>query len=139
MASDDPTEDPRDDPDFISEDGVGTPQRMGCSLGGTSGVGLPYSCRKAPRPWRRGKGTCIYCLIGEIGLEAYEELVDDATLVDDIFGRARELCLVVVYEAEQAVSNVSSIRDFADVSEMPAEYLPPGPVITFRDVLDVAE
>jgi hypothetical protein len=93
----------------------------------------------ASRKVGAGPDGCIYSLVGEIDRATYEDLVDGATQPEDVFVDARDLCLVVVYEATDAVSNVSSVRDFADVSEVPAEYLPPSPVISFGDIPDGAE
>jgi hypothetical protein len=80
-----------------------------------------------------GVDGCTYCLVGRIDLTAYEALVDDQTLANDIFAEADDLCLVVVFEAPEAVSNVSSVLDFADISEVPLEYLPPAAALVFRE------
>jgi len=82
---------------------------------------------------------CVYPLVGRITIEAYERLVDDHTLTDRIFDEADSLCLCAVFEAREAVSNVSVVRSFAGVDEVPPEYLPPGPALTFTDVPDGEE
>ena len=79
---------------------------------------------------------CVYPLIGRIPIETYERLVDDHTLTDRIFEEAEDLCLCAVFEAREAVSNVSVVRSFARVDEVPPEYFPPGPALTFTDVPD---
>jgi hypothetical protein len=80
-----------------------------------------------------GVDGCTYCLVGRIDLAAYEALVDDEALADDIFIEAGDLCLVVVFEAQEAVSNVSSVLDFANIDEVPIEYLPPRPALVFGE------
>lgn len=79
---------------------------------------------------------CTYCLVAQITITAYEHLVDDDAAVDDIYADAREPSLLVVYEAEEAVSNVSLVRTFAGMDEVPVEYLPPGPAIVFDEIPD---
>jgi hypothetical protein len=82
---------------------------------------------------------CVYPLVGRITIESYERLVDDHTLTDRIFEEAEDLCLCAVFEAREAVSNVSVVRTFASVDEVPLEYLPPGPALQFTDVPDGQE
>jgi len=79
---------------------------------------------------------CTYCLVARITIAAYEELVNDEAAVDDVFAGSSEPALVVVYEADDAVSNVSLVRTFAGGDEVPVEYLPPGPPIVFTDIPD---
>jgi hypothetical protein len=79
---------------------------------------------------------CSYCLVARITMAAYEELVNDEAAVDDVFAGSSEPALVVVYEADDAVSNVALVRTFAGIDEVPVEYLPPGPAIVFSDVPD---
>jgi hypothetical protein len=76
---------------------------------------------------------CTYCLVAHITIAAYEELVNDEAVADDIFAGSKEPALVVVYEAEDAVSNVALVRTFAGIEEVPVEYLPPGPAIVFTE------
>jgi len=82
---------------------------------------------------------CAYPIVGQITVEAYERLVDDHTLTDRIFGEAEHLCLCAVFEAREAVSNVSVVRRFANIDEVPTEYLPPHPALKFIDVPDGQE
>jgi hypothetical protein len=82
---------------------------------------------------------CVYPLVGRITIESYERLVDDHTLTDRIFEEAEDLCLCAVFEAREAVSNVSVVRSFASVDEVPPEYLRPGPALKFTDVPDGEE
>jgi hypothetical protein len=74
-----------------------------------------------------------YCLVAQIPIASYEQLVDDESSVEDIFVGAREFCLCVVYEAVDAVSNVAVVESFAAYAEVPIEYLPPSPAIVFAD------
>jgi hypothetical protein len=82
---------------------------------------------------------CAYPLVGHITVEAYERLVDDHTLTDRIFREAERLCLCAVFEAREAVSNVSVVRSFSSIDEVPPEYLPPSPALKFTDVPDGEE
>jgi len=82
---------------------------------------------------------CVYPLVGRITIESYERLVDDHTLTDRVFEEAEDLCLCAVFEAREAVSNVSVVRSFAGIDEVPPEYLPPGPALKFTDVPDDEE
>jgi hypothetical protein len=77
---------------------------------------------------------CTYCLVGQIPLAAYERLVDDVSFGDGIFSTARHLALCAVFESRDAVSNVSIAQSFANVDEVPTEYLPPGPAIAFTEL-----
>jgi hypothetical protein len=82
---------------------------------------------------------CVYPLVGRITIESYERLIDDHTWTDGIFEEAEDLCLCAVFEARGAVSNVSVVRSFASVDEVPPEYLRPGPALQFTDVPDGEE
>jgi hypothetical protein len=79
---------------------------------------------------------CTYFLVGQIGIGAYEDVVDDETLADEIFTGARELCLCVVYEDADAVSNVAVVTSFNSFDAVPPEYLPPSPAIAFAESSD---
>jgi hypothetical protein len=76
---------------------------------------------------------CRYCLVARISAEAYEGLVDDEGLTDAIFVNADEICLCAIFEAEEAVSNVSLVEEFAAVDDVPVEYLPPAPLVAFTE------
>jgi hypothetical protein len=79
---------------------------------------------------------CAYFLVGRISIASYEDLVDDEALADDVFTDAREICLCVVYEAVDAVSNVAVVESFDTVDAVPVDYLPPSPTIAFADSSD---
>jgi hypothetical protein len=76
---------------------------------------------------------CRYCLVARISAVAYEELADDEGRTDDIFVDADEISLCAVFEAEEAVSNVSLVEEFASIHDVPVGYLPPAPVIVFTE------
>jgi hypothetical protein len=76
---------------------------------------------------------CVYFLVARITASSYEGLVDDVARADDTFADADELCLCAVFEAEEAVSNVSVVEEFATIEEVPAEYLPPSPALEFTE------
>jgi hypothetical protein len=82
---------------------------------------------------------CTYSLVAQITIAAYEQLANDERGVEDVFSESREPALVVVYEAEEAVSNVSLVRTFAGIDEVPVEYLPPAPALVFTEVPDGGE
>jgi hypothetical protein len=193
---DEPT-DPQNDPDFISEEGVGGAfvRGPGRTLTGMVGSPHPVFAPKESTPlqedgesiiptfalWamkyrrhghllsrvdveiREGFGTgdhavyviddgrkhcmvgrkvgtspdgCTYCLVAQITVDAYDRLVADDVAVEDIFVAAREFALCAVFEAEQAVSNVTLVQTFTGYDEVPPEYLPPSPSIEFTEVLD---
>jgi hypothetical protein len=196
-VTEDEITDPRDDPDFISEDGVGpsAPFGPGFSQAGRRSMGspTPVFVPKTSTPleeddddgavlppalwamkYRRhghllhraevvirdcdGEGDralyiiddgrkhctisrkvgaspdgCAYFLVARITVSSYEQLVDDALPADDVFVDADELCLCAVFEAEELVSNVSVVEEYASIEEVPPEYLPPGPVIEFTE------
>ena len=79
---------------------------------------------------------CRYCLVARISVAAYERLVDDEVLTDEIFVDADEICLCASYEAEEAVSNVSLVEAFASIHDVPVEYLPPAPLVAFTETPD---
>jgi hypothetical protein len=79
---------------------------------------------------------CRYCLVARISAAAYERLVDDGGLTDEIFVDADEICLCAIYEAEEAVSNVSLVELFPSIDDVPVEYLPPAPPVAFTETPD---
>jgi hypothetical protein len=74
---------------------------------------------------------CVYFLVARIDALSYERLVDDTSRADGLFADADELCLCAVFEAEEAVSNVSVVEEYATIEEVPPEYLPPSPFVEF--------
>jgi hypothetical protein len=76
---------------------------------------------------------CVYFLVARITASTYERLVDDASGADDLFADADERCLCAVFEAEESVSNVSVVEEYATIAEVPPEYLPPNPAVEFTE------
>jgi hypothetical protein len=79
---------------------------------------------------------CVYVLVGRITLDAYEELLNNEASAQRIFNQARDLCLCVVYEAVDAVSNAAVVESFDSIDEVPTMYLPPSPQMEFEDSSD---
>ncbi len=79
---------------------------------------------------------CLYCLVGQITVETYDRLAAGETPLDRAFSEARDIALCAVFEAEQAVSNVSLVERYADVEDVPPDYLPPSPSIAFTEDLE---
>lgn len=74
---------------------------------------------------------CTYCLVANIDLGAYWRLANGDRPLVEAFSDARQLSLCAVYEAEQGASNVVEVEHFSRVRDVPAEYLPPHPIISF--------
>ncbi len=72
-----------------------------------------------------------YCLVARMPVASYEQLVDGA-LPQSIFAGARDFLLCAVFEALDAVSNVSVVDSFDTCDEVPSEYLPPHPPVEFE-------
>jgi hypothetical protein len=79
---------------------------------------------------------CTYCLVAQITMASYEQLVDQRSPVENIFDGARQACLCVVYEEVDAVSNVAVVESFDAIDQVPVEYLPPSPAIVFAESSD---
>jgi hypothetical protein len=77
---------------------------------------------------------CTYCLVGRISIGAYDQLRTHASRTVDVFAGAGELSLCAVFEAQEAVSNVSLVETYAGVDDVPKRYLPPGPTIEFTEI-----
>jgi hypothetical protein len=78
-----------------------------------------------------GAGS-TYCLVAEIRLSAYEQLVDGATPAS-VFAVAEKFSLCSVFEDEDAVSNVIVVETYRKASDVPSDYLPPHPQILFTE------
>jgi hypothetical protein len=76
---------------------------------------------------------CTYCLVARIPVSTYEDLVDGASL-DSAFSKARSFSLCAVFEASDGVSNVAVSQRYETVDEVPREYLPPNPPISFTEL-----
>lgn len=195
--SDENSSDPRDDPDFISEDGVTGPRSMrrGMYSPGWLGIPDPVFVPKQSTPladdrdrgslpryalWsmkylRRshlfsrsemeiresfgqgldavyvmddGRKHClisrkvgsdadgsIYCLVAQIPVSAYEQLVHGAPPAG-VFAHAETFSLCSVFDGEDAVSNVTVVESYRNASDVPSEYMPPHPAILFAEADD---
>jgi hypothetical protein len=82
---------------------------------------------------RVGEGTdgATYCLVARIPIASYEQLTDGAS-PQVIFARARDFFLCAVFDAIEAVSNVSVVESFDSSDNVPSEYLPPHPPVEFE-------
>ena len=78
-----------------------------------------------------GSDGCIYCLVGHISVADYEQLVDGGS-TEVAFSMARGISLCAVFEAVDAVSNVSVVDSYDTADQVPADYLPPHPPIDFE-------
>ena len=79
-----------------------------------------------------GSDGTKYCLVARMPVVSYEQLVDGAS-PQAIFADARDYCLCAVFEAVDAVSNVSVVERFDRSDEVASEYLPPHPPIQFEE------
>lgn len=78
-----------------------------------------------------GADGSIYCLVAEIPVSSYEQLVGGAA-PEGVFATAKGFSLCSVFEAEDAVSNVTVVESYRTTAEVPSEYLPPGSPIVFE-------
>ena len=73
---------------------------------------------------------CAYCLVARITLDEFRALDGGALSPDDAFDGAHDLALSSVFESD-AASNVVDVEHFRHISDVPADYLPPSPLIEF--------
>ena len=79
---------------------------------------------------------CIYCLIGRLKLEEYQDLENGTKPLEQAFDDARDISLMGVYEDESTSSEVFAVQHYRHARDIPAEYLPPSPFIEFdTDIL----
>jgi hypothetical protein len=78
----------------------------------------------------RSPDGCIYCLVAQIPIATYDELVDGAP-PDSAFADARSFTLCTVFEAQDGVSNVAVSERYKELADVPPEYLPPNPPLRF--------
>jgi hypothetical protein len=82
--------------------------------------------------------SCEYCLVGRVELGHYEELLTGVVAVATAFDEADELVLCgVVAEDEVLAANVFDVDRYDDVSQVPRDYLPGSPYITFPEDLEI--
>jgi hypothetical protein len=88
---------------------------------------------------RVGKTTddCVYCLVGRIKLDRFEDIARGRVPVSESFSDAHDVTLCGVYEEEGRASDVMVVQHYGHARDVPAEYLPPSPFIEFTEDLDV--
>ncbi len=74
-----------------------------------------------------------YYLVGRMTLDDYEQRVVNRRNVAGIFSEADDLSFCSVYEARDAVSNVLLIEEYRGIDDVPTDYLPMSPLISFSD------
>jgi hypothetical protein len=79
----------------------------------------------------------VYCLVGRIQIDEYEDLMNGTVRISDAFARARDISLCGVYEDEEWISDVILVEHYKNAAEVPAEYLPPSPFMEFAEDLPV--
>lgn len=77
----------------------------------------------------------VYCLVGRVTLDRYEKIEAAEATVIDVFADAHDISLCSVFEEEGMASEVIFVQHYPHFSDVPAEYLPPSPFITFEDDL----
>jgi hypothetical protein len=78
---------------------------------------------------------CVYCLVGRIKLDRYEDLANGTVPLGEAYADAHDISLCGVFEDESDASDVILVEHYAHPSEIPAEYLPPSPFIEFTEDL----
>jgi hypothetical protein len=76
---------------------------------------------------------CIYCLVASTDLGSYWSAANGTLPLTEIFSGTRHLSLCSVYQADRGASNVMEVERFSRARDVPAEYLPPHPLIEFTD------
>jgi hypothetical protein len=77
----------------------------------------------------------VYCLVGRIRLERYEEIESGEATLDDVFADARDITLCSVFVDDGMASEIVVIQHYPHFRDVPADYLPPSPFIQFDDDL----
>ena len=78
---------------------------------------------------------CVYCLVGRVSLDRYEQIDNGQAAVDDVFADARDIALCGVFEDETMASEVILVQHYPHFDDVPPDYLPPSPFIDFEDDL----
>jgi hypothetical protein len=81
----------------------------------------------------------VYCLVGRVPLELYQDVSNGSVPTTEVFSRARDLELCAVFEDEALASDVYAVAHYRRSSDVPPEYLPPSPFIEFTDDLPSEE
>jgi hypothetical protein len=78
---------------------------------------------------------CVYCLVGRIKMDEYEDLKNGTVRIAEAFSPAHDVSLCGVYEDEEWISEVILVQHYRHASDVPPEYLPPSPFIEFTEDL----
>jgi hypothetical protein len=81
----------------------------------------------------RSPDGCVYCLVGRIKIEEYEDLNNGTVRIADAFSAAHDISLCGVFEDESWVSDVTLFQHYAHSRDVPSDYLPPSPFIEFTE------
>jgi hypothetical protein len=85
----------------------------------------------------RAPDGCVYCLVGRIKLDRYEDLDTGQAPLSQAFSDAHDIALLGVFEDDSMSSEVFLVKHFGHAGDVPDEYLPPNPFIDFADTLPV--
>jgi hypothetical protein len=75
-------------------------------------------------------GGTTYCLVARTAIASYEQLIDGVSS-QVIFAGACDFSLCAVFDAIDAVSNVSVVESYDTSDDVPLNYLPPHPPVEF--------
>ncbi len=120
----------------------GHPERVRARIG--SGDGTVYAIddgghhRMIGRPVGATTDGCVYSLIGRVPRSVYEDLASGTIDGREAFRSASDLALSGTVE-EPGVSNVFDVDFYRSGEDVPAEYLPPSPFLTFEEDLPTAD
>jgi hypothetical protein len=78
---------------------------------------------------------CVYCLVGRLKLEEYQDLENGTRRLAEAFADAHDISLMGVYEDENLSSEVFVVQHYRHARDVPSEYLPPSPFIEFDEDL----
>ena len=79
---------------------------------------------------------CVYCLVGRISSERYEDVEVGDLDWTEVFAEARDISLCGVVEDEGASGNVFLVQHYRRARQVPADYLPGSPFLEFTDAPD---
>jgi hypothetical protein len=81
----------------------------------------------------------IYSLVARVDRATHESLASGSISGAEAFARSHEAGLVATTDGTSEVANLFDVAHYAQPDEIPAEYLPPQPYITFEKDLPFAE
>ncbi|HVA02837.1 MAG TPA: hypothetical protein VMU64_03740 [Acidimicrobiales bacterium] len=76
---------------------------------------------------------CVYCLVGRISSERYEDIEVGDLDWSEVFADARDISLCGVVEEEEAAANVFLVQHYRRARQVPVDYLPGSPLLEFTD------